>query len=422
MSLASRSRQLFSLLLAAVLIRLPWMFVIPTSDAPDEINHLWVIDFLRTHLRLPSQAEVFASGRIGVYGSLPQFGYLPHVMTSMLLPSSLFAARCGSLLAALAAITAAYFIGREIFTGRRLLALALPCLLVVQPQFIFVSCYCNNDSTLAALAGWIMYLLIRCIKYGLTARRGLLLAVLLSWLTLCKYSGLSLLPVVLAAILFAVWASPAAARPSVLTFLILLIVPYALLTVWWPIRNYCEFGGDVLGTQTMYYTWAKTFHRQLNYYMPAWQILLTPRWWRMLFYSFWGAYGHMNKYLWRPVYFVYLGFVIAAIWGWLYSAVRKRISIQQMIAGQSAIWLLFAFAFLANMAALVWAGTGNLGGPQGRYLFTSLIPIDALLIAGLNLIGRRHGNAVVLSFLGFNFVVDCGSWIYLYLLYGFQCG
>jgi len=207
---------------------------------------------------------------------------------------------------------------------------------------------------------------------------------------------------------------------QLLSFLAFLVIPSAVMTLWWPIRNYHEFDGDILGTQTMYLTWAKTFHRQLHYYMPAWQILITPRWWRMLFYSFWGAYGHMNKYLWRPVYFVYLGFVAIAELGWFKTPWFIKLD-GSYRSYRTSMWTLFAAAFLINMAALVWAGTGNLGGPQGRYLFTSLIPIDALIVLGLGLFGRRYGKALVISFLAFNFAVCCGSWIYLYRLYGFQC-
>jgi hypothetical protein len=425
-----RYRELFLLLLAAVLIRLPWLFVIPVNDAPDEINHLWVVDFLRTHLRLPAATEVAAAGHLGVYGSLPQFGYLPHILTSMLFSEAnqaLLGARCGSLLTALAAIAAAYFISREIFLAResfqifyrhKLLALALPLLLVLQPQFVFVSCYCNNDCTVAAIAGWIVYLLIRCIKYGLTYKLGLLLGVLLLWLNLCKYSGLSMLPVVLAGVVLAINAHKPRYR-TLLWFSALLIIPCTVLSSWWLIRNYYEFGGDVLGTHTMYSTWATAFHRPLNYYMPAWQILTTPRWWRMLFYSFWGTYGHMNKYLWRPVYFVYLGFTLTGTLGWWLRCTRRTGA--NYSRSEMSIWLLFTTALLINMSALVWAGTSNLGGPQGRYLFASLIPIDALLLAGLALLSSRWGKILVISFLAFNFAVCCGSWTYLYLLYGFQC-
>jgi 4-amino-4-deoxy-L-arabinose transferase-like glycosyltransferase len=419
----SRPLDLLLLLLAALLIRLPWLFVIPTFDAPDEINHLWVVDFMRTHLCLPSAATIFAAGCLGEYGSLPQFGYLPQVLTSILFSSvyagsmhaAVLGARCGSLLGALATIAAAYFIGREVFAKHRLLAFALPALLVLQPQFVFVSCYCNNDSTAAAIGGWIFYLLIRCIKYGLSFRRALLLSVLLSWLTLCKYSGLSILPIVLVSLVISVYRHKP--EPSkIFSFLAALVIPYVALVCWWPIRNYYEFHGDVLGTHTMYLIWARTFHKQLNYYMSPWQILATPAWWRMLFYSFWGAYGHMNKYMWRPVYFAYIGFTVAGIAGWIKSARTPRTN-----TSEASIWFLFAAALLINMVALVWAGTSNLGGPQGRYFFTSLIPIDALLLAGLGLLGTRAGKICVVSFLLFNAAVCCGSWVYLYRLYGLQC-
>lgn len=64
---------------AFVAVRLPWIFMVPMQEAPDEYAHYWVIKFLREHWRLPSAVEVHAGGPSAVYGSLPQLGYLPHV-------------------------------------------------------------------------------------------------------------------------------------------------------------------------------------------------------------------------------------------------------------------------------------------------------------------------------------------------------
>jgi hypothetical protein len=77
--------KLLSALFAAfVLVRLVFIFTVPLTDAPDENCHHWMIAFMLDHLRLPSAPEVSADDVISAYGSLPPFGYVPHVLLGLL--------------------------------------------------------------------------------------------------------------------------------------------------------------------------------------------------------------------------------------------------------------------------------------------------------------------------------------------------
>ncbi|HNB25239.1 MAG TPA: hypothetical protein PKZ32_22650, partial [Candidatus Melainabacteria bacterium] len=84
---------------AYLMFRLPWLFMLPMVEAPDEFAHHWVIKFLTEHHRLPMAKEVFDGGASAVYGSLPQMGYIPHVLISSLFPieSIALTERLGSL-------------------------------------------------------------------------------------------------------------------------------------------------------------------------------------------------------------------------------------------------------------------------------------------------------------------------------------
>jgi hypothetical protein len=66
---------------------------------------------------------------------------------------------------------------------------------------------------------------------------------------------------------------------------------------------------------------------------------------------------------------------------------------------------------------MIWASVYNYGGPQGRYLITSEIPIQALIIGGMSLFGKKS-KWLIIAFLAFNALVCIGSWIYLFRLYG----
>ncbi len=68
------------MLLVALCARVPFLFLVPMVEAPDEFAHFWVAKFLSEYLAAPNAQEVAAGGPSAVYGSLPPFAYLPHVL------------------------------------------------------------------------------------------------------------------------------------------------------------------------------------------------------------------------------------------------------------------------------------------------------------------------------------------------------
>lgn len=414
-----------SLCLAFVLVRLPFIFTVPMVEAPDEFAHYWVLRFMRDHLRLPNAAEVVAGGPSAVYGSLPQLGYLPHVAVGLVTPANDIAlyARFGSLLMGLVLLYAAYHIGRELFRGNRLLAFALPALVVFHPQMVFLHAYANSDSTSCALGAVILLLALRSIRSGLSIGRCIAIGALMGWLALSKYSGLGVMP----AIAFTLVASAVLNRTPIAKAIAALTAcggAAAAVCGWWFVRSYHEFNGDFMGTQTMYRSWATTFHKDLNYYEPPSHIIKSLRWWRMMFFSFWGLFGYMNKYMWRPVYLVYTAYlIVAAIGGIKGCAVFARAKVRSMTRADweaCVAWTCMLMTVVLNLAAMIWASTKNLGGPCGRYLFPSEIPVLALLLFGMSRLSNRWSRMLVISFVGFNAVVCIGVWFWLFSVYGFH--
>ncbi len=424
-SAAKISKTFLMFCFAFVFVRLPFIFTVPMQEAPDEFAHYWVIRFMRDHLRLPSAAEVAAGGPSAVYGSLPQLGYLPHLAISMITPTNELAlfARFGSLLMGLVLLYAAYQIGRDIFRTNRMLAFALPAAVVFHPQLAFLHGYSNCDSTSSALGALILLLAVRSVRVGLTVSTGLWIGLLMGWLALSKYSGLAVMPVVALTLVASAVLNRTPIAKAVAALGICGVAASAV-SGWWLVRNYYEFGGDFMGTKTMYKTWATTFHRELDYHVPASHIIKDIRWWRMMFFSFWGLFGYMTKYMWRPLYFVYLGYLIVAAVGlikgaYIWSCAEFR-NMTRDDAKSATIWSCMLLTVLMNLAAMIWASTQNLGGPQGRYLFPSEIPVMALLLFGMSRFSDRSARVLVLSFIGFNAAVCLGSWFWLFQMYGFH--
>ena len=426
----STVRQFAYLLVAYLAFRLPWIFMLPMTEAPDEFAHFWVIKFLREHWRLPHANEVAAGGASSVYGSMPQLGYIPHVLACTFADAGHFALceRFGSTLMGAVMLFAAYKCGQILFAKNRLCALALPAAIVCHPQLIFIQSYANNDTTSSALSSLLIWLMLATVSRGLNFGRTVWMGALVGWIAITKYSGLAIIPVLGLAMIASIFihgTSIALALSSIVCAGVLA----AALSVWWFVQNAQQYPGDFMGTHTMYKSWAETFHREMHYYLPPSHIIKSLRWWRMTFFSYWGLFGYMNKYLWRPVYIAYVGLVLAAVLGGvgrgailIVNGIKawrlgKLSSPSKAALADSLMWGSLALTIVVNIASMIWASVYNYGGPQGRYLITSEIPIMALIVAGLSLLGKRLGNGVVVLFLLFSAAVSIYSWLYLFHLY-----
>ncbi len=415
------SRQLLIIVFAYLLVRLPWIFSVPMAEAPDEFSHYWVFRYIAEHMRLPSASEVASGGPSAVYGSLPQLGYVPHVLVCKIAPIGdlSLVGRFGSLLMGSVAVIFAYFIGQELFAAG-ILALSLPLLMVFHPQLVFVNSYSNSDTTTCALSAVIFYLCIRILKSGLTVGRSITIGFLLGWTILTKYSGVAVLPATLVALAGAIFihrVSPAAA----MKYLLIVAVSFFATCSWWFVRSMQEFHGDVLGTKTMRETWARTYNRPLQFHMPVSHIIKDKIFWSTIHDSFWGVFGYMTRFLYPQVYYSYLGYLVIAIAGGVQFLIEKltisKPNFTELLANREklalpTIWTTFFICCFINVAAIVLGASMNLGGAQGRYLLPSEVALMALLIGGLSRLGK-FGKYAVLSLVIFNAFVCIGAFVML---------
>ena len=410
--------------------------MVPMVDAPDEFSHYWVVKFLVEHAHLPSRGEVFAGGPSAVYGPLPQLGYLPHILVGKFLPfwDLALTARLGSLFMGLALVITVYFIARELYPANRWTRLALPLVVVLHPQMVLLDAYTNCDSTAAFVSAIILLLSIRMIKNGLALRGCFALGLLSGLAALSKYSALSVIVASGFALIAAGWLNGASLKMIFAGFGVM-VSTLALSCLWWFVRELSEYPGDLLGTQTMRQIWAVTYHRPVFYRLNIWHVIKDFAWWRMTYFSYWGMFGYMTKYIWRPFYIIYFLYTLAAIAGGL-SQLRQcpkfvRLVLLKFSGNQAqsneedlaalkvgAIYLTFFIALAVNLSAMIWSSSLNLGGAQGRYLFACEVPIVALTIGGLQSLSLKHGTGFVNAFVLFNFVVYVWSFVYLFQAYG----
>lgn len=400
--------------------------MVPMSEAPDEFSHFWVLKFMAEHLALPDSTQVAAGGPSAVYGSLPQIGYLPHVFFAWLLsPLKTFdislVDRFGSIFSGLTLLLTSVYFANFLFKDR-LSRLALPLLIIFHPQLILVHAYANNDSSTMALTSLALVLLSEILQKGPTTKLSLLLGTALGFTALTKYSGFAIFPAATVALFLSFHLFKTGVKKALLCLATVGGTTLALCG-WWFVRNYQMYSGDILGTKTMFRTWALTYHRTLDFHMTPWQVVKQHRWWRTILFSFWGHFGYMNKEMWKPVYYTYLTFQAISL-ALVLKAVPdlKSIYKQANERGELSLlytWVVFATLFLLNISAMVYASTVNLGGPQGRYLFPSEIPVMASLVAGLGFAGKFK-NWLLIILLIFNAVTAVGAFCYLFPMYGWH--
>lgn len=412
----------FSLLMYFVL-RLPWLMTLPITQAPDEPNHFWVVHYIARHMSLPTFDIVHSTGPAAEYGALPPLGYIPQILLTALVPDNLAPvfSRLGSLLVGAVVPWVAVLLGKELFPRRQELALALPLLVVFHPQLVFVNSYTNNDSMATALASVIIYMLVKGIKNGLPTGKAAFIGALFGILGLSKHTGLSVAPAVLTGIAMAGYANNLTIS-QILTQIAAFAFAFLTACGWFFIHNYFEFKGDVLGTKTMYESWITILPRQNGQVVHPWPKASQIGWWRYVFFDYVGLFGYMDRYLWRPIYFVYLGYLITAFAGWCNfrakdteSSGAEEGSTDSLLDRKKTrlVWLLVAAFPSCNLLANLAATITNVTGPHGRYLFPSELCILALIIAGLSRL--KVGKALLLSLIVLNLVVTAAVWIRWYM-------
>ena len=399
-------------------LRLPWLFSLPLMEAPDEANHLWVTQFLAQHWRAASWTEISQAGSIAVYGPLSPFGYLPNaIFAYSFLDSENFrlASRLGTLFAGLPTLLIALALGRTLFARSAFLAVMLPLLVMVHPQLIFTQSYTNTDALVTSLSSLAIYLSIELINKRASSLKSALIGLVLALAALAKSNSLCLVP----AVAFAIWSACQIQTLPIRQFWKML-ASFALTLAascgWFFVRNYFEFGGDILGSKTMYKIWEKSLEHKDGKAILPWPAVTKLAWWRFVFFDFWGLFGFMNRYLWRPFYFVFLGLcVTAGVGNWLSSKNSSPDSTEIEQKKETAIWRFLIMCAAINFLAVFYVTASGLSGPHGRYLFPSELPLLALILRGFSGLGEQRQKYCALLLLATCLLASCTGFSTYYL-------
>ncbi len=248
----------------------------------------------------------------------------------------------------------------------RALAAGAAAIVAFNPQFLFISGAVNNDVIAGLFGSILLWIGVTIIRYGLTTRRSIFLALAYAFALMAKFNLAVALPLVELALLIAVW--PQRDWRGFIKANLFIVVFVALIAGWWFVRN-TQLYGEPTGMQIMNEMWggrnpAESFGLAVSEIPYAWS-------------SFWGRFGYGQIPLPDAIYTGALIVSLAGLVGLVIAFARKqfdRIQIKQLV--------LVIFSALLFAAALFGYMMSSTAGAMGRFYFPSLSAFGILLALG----------------------------------------
>ncbi|MCC7362182.1 MAG: glycosyltransferase family 39 protein [Anaerolineales bacterium] len=263
--------------------------------------------------------------------------------------------------------------------GERLGLLAA-ALVAFHPMVLFMSGVLQNNTTMLAAGGAVVYALSRGLRRGFTGRTWVGMGVLLGLGVLLQLSSLVLAaPIGLALLYAAATAKPAQRWRTLFGGGLAIALPMLALTGWWFLRNRALYG-DWTGNNVVAQMWCCDPIQP----WPALRLFLTGLLGRF-------GQGLMITYP-NPVYYAAGVVGLAALAGWLPAPVllgwawRKRPptptpATRRALTTEARLWLLHVSVIASVCGALVFYAVTVAPGLPGRYLFPAF-PSVAVVVAG----------------------------------------
>lgn len=386
-----------------VLKQLLFLTLFAPFTGHDEVDHYWYIARLGSGDGLGVVGEVILPeetwpyrGYVADYPSnaeviqpplyhaalAPIWRVLPGDSADRLMVLRLISVLLGALTVLLAYLTA-----RLLFPESLFLRAGVPIFVAMQPQFSFEAAIVNHDILVIALFSWLVFLLLRGLDQGFTARRELGIGLVTAAGLWTKLSFGLALPVIALAVGWAwwerrrSWGDPLRSLQWLTGSLFLTTaLPLLLLTPWF-VRSYWLYG-DPTGSQRL--SEIREFGNSASSYR---QMFTTPAFWRERLEDFWGNYG------WRNIPFdLAISQAIWIVWG---AAIALGLALIAREVGARR-WgrrptLSYAqvrgMTVVAASVAMLAYGVlyvGTIQFTQSRFIFPGMVGIALLTLVGVD--------------------------------------
>lgn len=311
--------------------------------------------------------------------------------------TQLYAMRLISILLNVVVVLAAYFTGKELFRradgdSDPTMTLAIPVFIMLLPQHLFLHSIVMNDHLVEAALAWMIALMARTFRLGLSVPRVLgMLALLAVGIATKRNSlyGVAILGFAFLVYMLVRWGGErlTTGQKSIRlagTVIGLSVGAAALVGGWrWLVVNQPKF--------VDYFTRLFLFLPTNQFPFESYAKILSPEalplyagYLKLTFISTWGHFGWMNITLGVWAYYGFMLLTLAALAGLVWFAFRDA---GQLIVTQRATLVVFAFSIVIALVLIValqirYWDLGWGGDPQGRYLFPVLIPLATLFLIG----------------------------------------
>lgn len=320
--------------------------------------------------------------------------------------AQLYAMRFVSILLNVLTVLAAYVAGRELFRredGRDdpTMALALPVFIMLLPQHLFLHSTVMNDHLAVAAMGWMLAIMVRTFRLGLSIPRVLGMFVTLAIALAAKRNGLYGVPILAFAFLVYIVVHWGAGRltngqrairlAGAAAALAILLV--GLVFAWnWTTVNVPKLSEYIVLLFLMLPTEQFPLTVDARFVQPD-ALILYLQSMRRMFISFWGHFGWMNITLGVQAYWGFTALCVFATAGMVWYAIRdfwKLLSYQRAVLVVFVASVAVALALILAIDARGW-DLGWEPGSSGRYLFPVLIPLATLFLLGTRAFVPRRG-------------------------------
>jgi 4-amino-4-deoxy-L-arabinose transferase-like glycosyltransferase len=332
----------------------------------------------------------------------PPLAYLLYLIPYKLLASTsitaqLYAMRLISILLNILVVLAAYVTGRELFRRDSdltdsTMALAIPVFVMLLPQHIFLHSIVMNDHLVEAALAWMIALLARTFRLGLSLPRVLGMFALVGIGLATKRNalyGVAILGFAFLVYMIAHWGGGrlTVKQKSIrLASTVIALALGAVGVVWawnWLAVNQPKFVDYFLRLFLFLPTQQFPFQLDGRVIEPA-ALPLYASYLKYTFISTWGHFGWMNITLGVWAYYGFALLTLAALLGLIVFTFRD---FGALLPSQRGTLIVFAFGFLVALFLIValqvrYWDLGWGGDPQGRYLFPVLIPLATLFLIG----------------------------------------
>ncbi len=414
-----------SLALISFWLGLLWLSTIRPFNAPDEPAHLQAIMQVRIANILPEVHYDFSTDPKGRIVNTPvdqaTYDYIVSSGTNSpdrLIPNEsvqpplyygivglvlhlfpanpqlmLYLARLFSTLFGAGTVFFCWAAVRQIAPTAPMWAAAVAGMVALLPQFCFNNGAVSNDSLANMLAAASFYVWFKGLRNPAYDHSMLLAGAIVGLALLAKLSAVGLIPGIALVVIFRAFQPDRLNTVSLsnrewlrrgLRMALGAAVAFIVVFGWFPLRNLVVYGELTGVGQALTYAHANYPMFDLN--APQVHDLLVVSTWE----SFWGVFSWMNSrmpddFYYQALFFSNLALIFAPLAFMIYVARRifakKRVAVLAYAWQSGAIMLVVAVALVIGYIQFNSAFAFQ---PQGRYLFTLLLPASVLFTGGIH--------------------------------------